>query len=147
MVRPTLLRDRSSPSIYVWPCLLIFCYMHVLTQAVYIYRVVLDSVNGVSSTRSTSIAAFDLQEGEIRQLQFVEDDTLMILWSHPSMFPFFIIACPSNPDHTTQQTDPSTSSTSPSNPRPQRVPAPKPNPPPTLPWNTKTAMHRPQLCH
>ncbi|OJJ87767.1 putative anaphase-promoting complex component Cut20/Apc4 [Aspergillus glaucus CBS 516.65] len=50
----------------------------------YIYRVVLDSVNGVSSTRSTSIAAFDLQEGEIRQLQFVEDDTLMILWSHPN---------------------------------------------------------------
>lgn len=46
---------------------------------------VLDSVNGVSSTRSTSIAALDLQEGEIRQLQFVEDDTLMILWSHPSM--------------------------------------------------------------
>lgn len=46
---------------------------------------VLDSVNGVSSTRSTSIAALDLQEGEVRQLQFVEDDTLMILWSHPSM--------------------------------------------------------------
>lgn len=51
---------------------------HVL----YIYRVVLDSVNGVSSTRTTSAAAFDFQEGEILQLQFVEDDTLMILWSH-----------------------------------------------------------------
>lgn len=56
----------------------------LLTQAVYVYRVVLDSVNGVSSTRNTSIAALGLQEGEIRQLQFVEDDTLMILWSHPS---------------------------------------------------------------
>lgn len=56
---------------------------HVL----YIYRVVLDSVNGVSSTRMTSIAALDLQEGDIRQLQFVEDDSLMILWSHPRTSP------------------------------------------------------------
>lgn len=53
---------------------------------VYIYRTVLDSINGVSSTRATSIAAFTLQEGEIRQLQFIEDDTLMILWSDSSTF-------------------------------------------------------------
>ncbi|KAJ5764981.1 hypothetical protein N7520_004540 [Penicillium odoratum] len=50
---------------------------------VYIYRVILDSSNGVSSTRNTSIATLDLQEGEIKQLQFVADDTLMILWSTP----------------------------------------------------------------
>ena len=72
----------------------------LLTQIVYIYRVVLDSVNGVSSTRSTSRAALDLQEGEIRQLQFVEDDTLMVLWSHPSMSPLplflFTSALPAN---------------------------------------------------
>lgn len=48
---------------------------------VYIYRVVLDSVNGVSSTRRTAVAALSLQQGEIRQLQFVDDDTLMVLWA------------------------------------------------------------------
>jgi anaphase-promoting complex subunit 4 len=48
---------------------------------VYIYRVVLDSVNGVSSTRQTSIAALSFKEGVVRQLQFVEDDTLVILYS------------------------------------------------------------------
>lgn len=37
--------------------------------------------NGVSSTRSTSVAAIDLLEGDVRQLRFVEDDTLTILWS------------------------------------------------------------------
>ncbi|KAJ5126704.1 hypothetical protein N7448_007483 [Penicillium atrosanguineum] len=47
----------------------------------YIYRTVLDSVNGVSSTRATSIASITLKEGEIRQLQFVQDDTLMVLWT------------------------------------------------------------------
>ncbi|PYI23859.1 putative anaphase-promoting complex component Cut20/Apc4 [Aspergillus violaceofuscus CBS 115571] len=45
------------------------------------YRVVLDSENGVSSTKSIATAVVDLQGGEIRQLQFVEDDTMMILWS------------------------------------------------------------------
>ena len=53
--------------------------------AVYIYRIVLDSINGVSSTKSTSIAAIDLLEGEIRQIQFVDDDSLMILWSNSRM--------------------------------------------------------------
>lgn len=54
--------------------------------AVYIYRTVLDSINGVSSTRATSVASITLEEGEIRQLQFVEDDTLMVLWTDGSMF-------------------------------------------------------------
>jgi anaphase-promoting complex subunit 4 len=53
---------------------------------VYIYRIVLDSINGVSSTRATSVASLALKEGEIRQLQFVEDDTLMVLWADASMF-------------------------------------------------------------
>lgn len=56
----------------------------ILTQIVYIYRIVLDSVGGVSSTRSTSLATLDLQNGEVRQLQFVNDDTLMILWRDSS---------------------------------------------------------------
>lgn len=53
-------------------------------MTVYVYRTVLDSVNGVSSTRHTSLAALTFQEGEIRQLQFVEDDTLTVLWSDAS---------------------------------------------------------------
>ncbi|KAJ6031834.1 hypothetical protein N7540_002566 [Penicillium herquei] len=64
------------------------CSVYVATRSlsskclVYIYRMVLDSVNGVSSTRSTSIAALNLSEGEVKQVQFVHDDTLMILWSN-----------------------------------------------------------------
>ncbi|KAJ5901657.1 Anaphase-promoting complex subunit 4 [Penicillium taxi] len=62
------------------------CSIYAVTRSfaskhlVYIYRTVLDSSNGVSSTRSTSVSAFSLGEGEVRQLQFVDDDTLMILW-------------------------------------------------------------------
>ncbi|KAJ5089257.1 Anaphase-promoting complex subunit 4 [Penicillium argentinense] len=46
----------------------------------YIYRTVLDSVNGVSSTRSTSVAAVSFEEGEILQLRFVNDNTIALLW-------------------------------------------------------------------
>ncbi|PYH45714.1 putative anaphase-promoting complex component Cut20/Apc4 [Aspergillus saccharolyticus JOP 1030-1] len=49
------------------------------------YRVVLNSENGVSSTKSISTAVIDFQGGEIRQIQFVEDDTMMmVLWSSPN---------------------------------------------------------------
>ncbi|RAL16856.1 putative anaphase-promoting complex component Cut20/Apc4 [Aspergillus homomorphus CBS 101889] len=63
------------------------CTIYVATRSVKnkhllcFYRVVLESENGVSSTRSTSIAVVDLKGGEIRQVQFVEDDTAMVLWS------------------------------------------------------------------
>lgn len=62
----------------------------------YFYRVILDSSNGVSYTRSTSIAALDLQEGEIKQLQFVADDTLMILWA-TNQGPSYLINLPFQP--------------------------------------------------
>lgn len=58
--------------------------MLIFSELVYLYRVVLNSVGGVSSTRSTSLATLDLQNGEVRQLQFVSDDTLMILWRDSS---------------------------------------------------------------
>ncbi|CAI7669413.1 unnamed protein product [Penicillium viridicatum] len=76
------------------------CSVYVATRSVtskhqvYIYRVVLNSIGGVSSTSSTSLATLDLQNGEVRQLQFVKDDTLMVLWrdskgsSHLLNFPF-----------------------------------------------------------
>lgn len=60
-------------------------------QTVYIYRVALGSANGVSSTRSSAIAPLTFREGEIRQIQFVEDDTVMILWSNGSMSSFLAI--------------------------------------------------------
>lgn len=53
-------------------------------KPVYLYRVVLDSISGVSSTKSTSLAILNLQNGEVRQLQFVSDETLMILWRDSS---------------------------------------------------------------
>ena len=111
----------------------------LLTQTVYIYRVVLDSVNGVSSTRSTSIAALDLQEGEIRQLQFVEDDTLMILWSHPSMSSLSFFSLLQQCLLTLHQKAHPTSSTFPSSPPQPSAPAQTPNPHPIYSWNTRTA--------
>ncbi|KAE8377835.1 putative anaphase-promoting complex component Cut20/Apc4 [Aspergillus bertholletiae] len=64
------------------------CVIYVATRStrskhlLYIYRTVLDCENGVSSTRTIGVGAIDLQEGEVRQVQFVEDDTIMILWSN-----------------------------------------------------------------
>ena len=79
---------------------------------VYIYRTVLDCENGVSSTRTTGIGAISLQEGEIRQIQFAEDDTMMVLWSNNGILRFEIyfvkITCVND-----LQKDPLTSSTSP----------------------------------
>ncbi len=54
------------------------------THAAYIYRVVLDSENGVSSTREAHVGAIDLKEGIIRQVQFA-DEKLMVLWSNSGM--------------------------------------------------------------
>lgn len=135
-----LLRDLSSRSIcvcYVSP--LFIETLLIQTQPVYIYRVVLDSVNGVSSTRSTSIAALDLQEGEIRQLQFVEDDTLMILWSHPSMSSLSFFSLLQQCLLTLHQKAHPTSSTFPSSPPQPSAPAQTPNPHPIYSWNTRTA--------
>ncbi|KAJ5088679.1 Anaphase-promoting complex subunit 4 [Penicillium angulare] len=71
---------------------------------VYIYRVIFDSINGVSSTRTTSIASLNLQEGEIKQLQFSHDDTLMILWStHPN--PSYLLNLPFQPASAQSKTD------------------------------------------
>ncbi|KAH8434213.1 putative anaphase-promoting complex component Cut20/Apc4 [Aspergillus melleus] len=63
------------------------CVIYVATRSIkskhlmYMYRLVLDSANGVSSTRNISIGTIDLQEGQIRQVEFVEDNTLMVLWA------------------------------------------------------------------
>ncbi|KAF3481127.1 uncharacterized protein GIQ15_03886 [Arthroderma uncinatum] len=47
----------------------------------YIYRNILTVVNGVSSTKASHLATVDLGSGSIRDLKFVEDGTLMLLWS------------------------------------------------------------------
>lgn len=66
----------------MWPIeLLLFSTRSLTVSPAYIYRIVLDSVNGVSSTRETSVAALAFKEGAVTQLQFVEDDTLMILYA------------------------------------------------------------------
>ncbi|KAL5338495.1 anaphase-promoting complex, cyclosome, subunit 4-domain-containing protein [Aspergillus crustosus] len=48
----------------------------------YIYRVLLISENGVTSTRGAEMGAVNLQEGTIRQIQFFDDDKMMVLWSN-----------------------------------------------------------------
>lgn len=60
--------------------------MLTVVLLVYIYRVVSDSENGVSSTREICIGALNLQEGEICQIQFVQNDTMMLLWSNDSTY-------------------------------------------------------------
>ncbi|KAJ5091262.1 Anaphase-promoting complex subunit 4 [Penicillium alfredii] len=68
------------------------CSLYVVTRSttdkylVYIYRVTLESINGVSSTHSTSLAVLSLQQGEVRQVQFVDDNTLVILWTNKAGF-------------------------------------------------------------
>ncbi|KAL4809251.1 anaphase-promoting complex, cyclosome, subunit 4-domain-containing protein [Aspergillus unguis] len=47
----------------------------------YIYRVVLDLENGVSSTREVQMGVVNLQRGTIQQVQFVEGNGVMVLWS------------------------------------------------------------------
>ncbi|OAX78547.1 hypothetical protein ACJ72_07142, partial [Emergomyces africanus] len=66
----------------------------------YIYRVVIDTVNGVSSTKATLLAAINLHRGNITQIKFVEDGTLMLLLSdagntHLISFPY--IPSPGSP--------------------------------------------------
>lgn len=61
----------------------------LMAQTVYITRVVLDSANGVSSTRWAEVAAINFLEGEIRQIQFVGDGTVMLLWSCDRMSSVF----------------------------------------------------------
>ncbi|RAK87373.1 anaphase-promoting complex component Cut20/Apc4 [Aspergillus costaricaensis CBS 115574] len=64
------------------------CVIYIATRSIKkkhllcFYRVELDSENGVSSTRRISTGALDLQEGEVRQVQFVEDGTVVVLWSN-----------------------------------------------------------------
>ncbi|GAD98867.1 anaphase-promoting complex component Cut20/Apc4, putative [Paecilomyces variotii No. 5] len=66
------------------------CSVYVASKSVkskhtfYIYRAVIDTVNGVSSTKTTSIAGVSLREGDIHQVQFVQDDIVMVLWSDAS---------------------------------------------------------------
>ncbi|KAG5288861.1 anaphase-promoting complex component Cut20/Apc4 [Histoplasma capsulatum G186AR] len=59
----------------------------------YLYRVIIDTVNGVSSTKATLLSAISLKRGSITAVKFVEDGTLMLLLSdlgnvHLLSFPY-----------------------------------------------------------
>ncbi|EEH15946.1 hypothetical protein PABG_06033 [Paracoccidioides brasiliensis Pb03] len=58
----------------------------------YLYRVLLNTVNGVSSTKAAFLAVLNLQNGNIKQIKFVEDGTMMLLLSdgntHLVSFPY-----------------------------------------------------------
>lgn len=94
--RPALLNIRRYPIRHIKTSRLVVQSLFRLqllipSQLVYLYRVVLNSVGGVSSTSSTSLATLDLQNGEVRQLQFVKDDTLMVLWRDSSKSPAHLL--------------------------------------------------------
>ena len=79
------------------PCSIYVASRSASTKStLYIHRVVLDSINGVSSTRATSIAPIALPGGEVRQVQFVTDDTLMVLWISGRMSRPYSAMCISN---------------------------------------------------
>ncbi|OKL64108.1 hypothetical protein UA08_01046 [Talaromyces atroroseus] len=47
-----------------------------------IYRIDIQCINGVSSSKATSVASLRLPNGEIKQVQFVEDGTVMLLYTN-----------------------------------------------------------------
>ncbi|EEP77994.1 conserved hypothetical protein [Uncinocarpus reesii 1704] len=51
------------------------------THTFYLERVVLTTVNGVSSTEVVLTAKISFQKGSIMDIKFVEDGTIMLLWS------------------------------------------------------------------
>ncbi|KAK2873517.1 hypothetical protein FQN49_002295 [Arthroderma sp. PD_2] len=65
----------SLPSVYI------ASKSRTIAHRFYIYRNILSIVNGVSSTKASLLATVDLGSGSIRDLKFVEDGTLMLLWS------------------------------------------------------------------
>lgn len=56
----------------------------VADSLVYLYRVVIETINGVSSMKEASMAKISFQMDKILQARFVEDSTLMILWTDSS---------------------------------------------------------------
>lgn len=58
---------------------------------------ILDSVNGVSSTKNVESARIEIQSGEIREIKFVEDDTLMFIWSNGGKYLSTVVVKDSSP--------------------------------------------------
>ncbi|KAI9814210.1 MAG: hypothetical protein M1827_003376 [Pycnora praestabilis] len=50
-------------------------------SAVYVYRVELMIENGVSSTRAVELCLISFLRGSIKDIKFVDDDSLMVIWS------------------------------------------------------------------
>ncbi|PGH15908.1 hypothetical protein AJ79_02075 [Helicocarpus griseus UAMH5409] len=70
--------DSTYPSVYIATKLKNSSCM------VRIYRVILETLNGVSSTKAIFHATINLQKGDITQMKFVEDGTIMLLLSEDS---------------------------------------------------------------
>ena len=66
-------------------------------DAVYIYSVILNSINGVSSTKDVRVTCISLQTGDIKSVKFVdEENRLLMLWSDPS-FSTHLLSLPLDP--------------------------------------------------
>lgn len=55
--------------------------MLIASIPVLIYRIIMQCINGVSSPKATSVASMRLRNGEIKQAQFVEDGSIMLLYA------------------------------------------------------------------
>lgn len=53
-----------------------------------IYKITIQCTNGVSSTKNVAVASLRLPGGEIKQAQFVEDGTIMLLYTESGNISF-----------------------------------------------------------
>lgn len=72
-------RAKSAPVIYV------ASRLKTANHLLYVYRMVIDIENGVSSTRELKMRVISLHHGTIHQVQFVEGSEMMLLWSGKGM--------------------------------------------------------------
>lgn len=59
----------------------------LLTWLVLLYRAALEITNGVSSPKEIQVSSISLSKGEVKQVQFVEDSTIAVLYTDDGMFP------------------------------------------------------------
>ncbi|EED21355.1 anaphase-promoting complex component Cut20/Apc4, putative [Talaromyces stipitatus ATCC 10500] len=68
-----------------------------------IYKITIQCTNGVSSTKNISVASMRLSKGEIKQAQFVDDGTIMLLYANKDrsyLLNFYISTSSSDADET-----------------------------------------------
>ncbi|QGA15092.1 hypothetical protein EYB26_002748 [Talaromyces marneffei] len=68
-----------------------------------IYKITIQCTNGVSSTKNVSVASLRLPGGEIKQAQFVEDGTIMLLYTEQGRS--YLLDFPISPSNTDNEAE------------------------------------------